>query len=179
MMDDKQLAYRIASILLDYPEELPKINDISIEIAKLKNTEIKERLLYVTNYLATKDNADLCREYVETFDFAKDSTLYLTFPKLGDKQERGDSLIEIKDYFAKAELDLNSNELPDYLPLLLEFASLAPNELAELILHKYIDSIELLHSQLVKEDSIYQHVVKSCLILLDYQKQLELKGGVS
>lgn len=178
-MDDKQLAYRLTSILLDYPEDLPQLNMIRKEVAKLKNNQAKELLLAFIDFLESKDIEQLCKDYVETFDFDKNTTLYVTYPKLGDKQERGKSLVEIKSFFDKAELDLDSTELPDYLPLLLEFASIAPKELSEEILNMYVDSIEELYSQLVKKDSIYQKLIKTSLILVNQKGQAEVKGGVS
>lgn len=59
--------------------------------------------------------------YVETFDFQRKSTLYMTYFKYEDSKERGAMLAELKSIYQLYGLDMMNEELPDYLPLMLEF----------------------------------------------------------
>ncbi len=70
---------------------------------------------------------DLQDEYVTTFDFDRRASLYLTYHTHGDRRQRGIELVRLKRRFAEAGLELAGGELPDYLPALLEFASLVPD----------------------------------------------------
>ena len=68
----------------------------------------------------------IAQHYVETIDLHKRSGLYLTFYSDGDKRERGSALLRLKQLYRAAGLPLEGTELPDYLPVMLEFAAAAP-----------------------------------------------------
>lgn len=178
-MDDKQKAFRIGSLLLDYPEKIGDLKGIKEEILSLKKHEVQNMYLKFVNYLETNNLRELCKEYVDTFDFNSQASLYITYFKLGEQSERGGALVDLKACFKKAGLVLRKNELPDYLPLLLEFASLAPSELIEDTLGRYSEEIEKLYRELERKDSYYQFIIKASLHLLGRELQQDLKGGVS
>lgn len=64
---------------------------------------------------------EIQEQYVETFDFQKDSTLYMTYVKFEDAKERGQMLEQLKASYELYEMEIADNELPDYLPLMCEF----------------------------------------------------------
>ena len=90
---------------------------------------------------------ELQEQYVETFDFSRRTSLYLTYHTFGDRRQRGMALLTLKQRYAAAGLELGDGELPDYLPVVLEFASLAPDAGLE-ILARHRDAIELIRSGL-------------------------------
>lgn len=59
--------------------------------------------------------------YVQTFDFQKDSTLYMTYFKFEDSKERGQMLAKLKILYQMFGLEMPDHELSDYLPLMCEF----------------------------------------------------------
>lgn len=59
--------------------------------------------------------------YVQTFDFQKDSTLYMTYFKFEDSKERGQMLAKLKILYEMFGLDMPDSELSDFLPLMCEF----------------------------------------------------------
>ncbi|GAA0136681.1 nitrate reductase molybdenum cofactor assembly chaperone [Paenibacillus sp. YSY-4.3] len=59
--------------------------------------------------------------YVQTFDFQKDSTLYMTYFKFEDTKERGQMLAKLKILYQMFALEMPDHELSDYLPLMCEF----------------------------------------------------------
>ncbi|MCR2821846.1 nitrate reductase molybdenum cofactor assembly chaperone [Lederbergia panacisoli] len=59
--------------------------------------------------------------YVQTFDFQKKSTLYMTFVKFEDSKERGQMLARLKVLYEMYGLEMPNGELSDYLPLICEF----------------------------------------------------------
>ena len=90
---------------------------------------------------------DLQAQYVETFDFSRRSSLYLTYHTFGDRRQRGMALLALKQRYAAAGLECGDDELPDYLPLVLEFAVLEPDAGLEVLVRNR-DAIELIRSSL-------------------------------
>jgi nitrate reductase molybdenum cofactor assembly chaperone NarJ/NarW len=95
---------------------------------------------------------DLQARYVETFDFSRRSSLYLTYHTFGDRRQRGMALVALKERYGAAGFDVSGGELPDYLPLVLEFAALAPDLGLEL-LARHRESVELIRASLHDADS--------------------------
>jgi nitrate reductase delta subunit len=121
--------YKILSVLLQYPEQelmdnLPEIvewvNDTA-DIDQEERTILQEFIQKMEN----KVLLDLQADYVKTFDMVPEHSLHLTHHLFGDDKNRGPALIDLgelyKDY--GVEVSKSANELPDYLPLILEFAA--------------------------------------------------------
>jgi nitrate reductase delta subunit len=119
----------------------------------------KQSLAAFTEYLAERDEVELAQAYVETFDLRRRTSLYLTYYLHGDTRKRGMALLRLKRLYAAAGLELATSELPDYLPLVLEFASLAPDQVGEMLLREHRPSLELLRAGLHDAESPYAHVL--------------------
>jgi nitrate reductase molybdenum cofactor assembly chaperone NarJ/NarW len=122
-------AYRLLSLLLQYPDAalLAGGAELQDELERLPAGEARSA---IAAFLSTYDRVpvgELQSEYVQTFDFDRRASLYLTYHTHGDRRQRGIELVRLKRRFAEAELLLADGELPDYLPALLEFAALAPD----------------------------------------------------
>ena len=97
-------------------------------------------------------------DYVRTFDFDKRTNLYLTYHLHGDGRRRGVELVRLKRRFREAGLELAEGELPDYLPVLLEFAELEP-EAGTAVLAGLRGSLELVRAGLHERGSPYAHLL--------------------
>jgi nitrate reductase delta subunit len=97
----------------------------------------------------------LQRVYVETFDFTRRNSLYLTYHVHGDRRQRGVALLRLKQRYAAAGLELLDGELPDYLPVMLEFAALGPDDIGLAALAERRDAIELIRASLHEAGSPY------------------------
>ena len=102
---------------------------------------------------------ELERRYVETFDLRRRSSLYLSYYLHGDTRKRGMALLRLKRLYAAAGLELAGGELPDYLPLVLEFAALAPDGAGEALLREHRPSLELLRANLHAAGSPYAQLL--------------------
>jgi nitrate reductase delta subunit len=96
---------------------------------------------------------------VQTFDLGKRSALYLTFYSAGDRRDRGLVLLRLKRLYRAAGLPLESSELPDYLPVMLEFAAAAAPDHAELVLSEQRAALELILLSLREHHSPYADVL--------------------
>ena len=134
---------KLVSLLLQYPD-----GDLLATRAEL--CDVAEELgvaAAFARWWRDTPAPDLQALYVETFDFSRRSCLYLTYHTFGDRRQRGMALLALKQRYAAAGFDLDASELPDYLPVMLEFAVLAPEPGLE-ILARHRESIELVRSSL-------------------------------
>jgi nitrate reductase molybdenum cofactor assembly chaperone NarJ/NarW len=103
---------------------------------------------------------------VQTLDLDKRSGLYLTFYGEGDKRERGSALLRLKRLYRAAGLPLAGTELPDYLPVMLEFAAAAPPGYGRVVLREHHAALELLRLSLREHESPYANLLDAvCLTL--------------
>ena len=72
----------------------------------------------------------LAEHYVETFDRRRRCCLYLSYYAVGDTRHRGAALLAFKQALAGAGWEQTSDELPDYLPLVLELSARSDDEIA-------------------------------------------------
>jgi nitrate reductase delta subunit len=96
---------------------------------------------------------------VETFDLAKRCGLYLSFYDEGDRRQRGAALLRLKRLYRAAGLPLEGSELPDYLPVMLEFAAAAPEGKGEIVLREHRAALELVRQALHDRETPYADVL--------------------
>jgi nitrate reductase delta subunit len=116
---------------------------------------------------------ELQRQYVDSFDFAKQCSLHLTYHVHGDRRQRGMAMLKLKEAYRAAGADPPGDELPDYLPLMLEFAAIAPDKRGLRLLEDHRVSIELVRAGLGRAESPYRPVldaVVACLGRLSSRK---------
>ncbi|KRK40324.1 nitrate reductase molybdenum cofactor assembly chaperone [Loigolactobacillus bifermentans] len=127
MIDFEQLARQKVGFvylarLIDYPDEALQSADFLAEFeAKYPDTPQKPDLLAFLKQQRVKPLTALQQEYASLFDLNKRFTLYLSYYRYEDSRERGSLLAKLKMLFEMFGVSLASNELSDYLPLLLEF----------------------------------------------------------
>lgn len=108
----------------------------------------------------TRDEAplDLQARYVATFDRTRRRTLYMTYYTDGDTRARGASLAAVKARYRAAAWVPDESELPDFLPVMLEFAARCPGPGGEL-LAEHRAGLDLLRRGLDAAGSGYAPVV--------------------
>ncbi|MGE5272407.1 MAG: nitrate reductase molybdenum cofactor assembly chaperone [Verrucomicrobiota bacterium] len=112
-------------------------------------------------------------EYVRTFDFDRRASLHLTYHTHGDRRQRGLELVKLKRRYADAGLELTGAELPDYLPVLLEFAALEP-EAGEALLNEYRPALELVRARLHDNENPYAAVLDTIVDCLPRATKAQL-----
>ncbi len=121
--------YKILSVLLQYPEQelIEHLSEIAEWADSTHDIDQQERSILhkFIQHMENKALLDLQADYVKTFDMVPEHSLHLTHHLFGDDKNRGPALIDLgelyKDY--GIEVSDSANELPDYLPLILEFAA--------------------------------------------------------
>ena len=144
--------YALLSRLVDYPDA----SVLAVGEADVPSGPGRRALERFAASLEGIDLATLQREYVETFDFDRHASLFLTYHLHGDRRQRGIELVRLKRRYAEAGFALAEGELPDALPVVLEFAALAPDAGAE-VLCALREPIELVRARLAERGSRYAH----------------------
>ncbi len=159
---------KLISLLLQYPDEEIYSLDWKSDLKNIEIPELYENLIRFEEYTHKNTLNQLQENYVQTFDFNDKTNLYLTYSKLGDEKERGQVLVELKEIYKFAGFELESSELPDYLPLLLEFVSHADKKIRIDLLGRFRDAIEQIQQMLVEQNSPYATLLRGLLIFIDH-----------
>lgn len=160
--------YHLLSVLLDYPSaELLALRPEAAEaVAALPPAEIREPLERFLAAEAGRPATELQAEYVATFDFDRRASLNLTYYVHGDRRQRGVALLKLKRLFAALELEPVTDELPDYLPLLLELAGVAGPQRGAEILREFRPALEVIGARLREQGSHYAELLDALGLLL-------------
>lgn len=164
---DRRLVWRMAALLLDYPhpETLAIVDEMAAAAAELPDS-VRNELVELLAILRATAPLDLARQYVETFDLRRRSSMHLTFYAYGDTRKRGMALLRFKHAYRHAGVELGDEELPDHLPVLLEFAATVDPIGGERLLGEHLPVIELLRLSLSDNGSPYAAVLAAVVATL-------------
>jgi len=157
---DQGLVCKIASILLQYPADrvLGQLDDVEAALPDVTDPARREPLARVVAWLR-EQGAAAAEHHVATFDLTRRCSPYLTYYRYGDTRQRGMALLAFKHTFRQSGWEVGDQELPDYLPAVLEFAALAPDAAGHRLLVAHRAGLELLRLALTEEGSPYAAVL--------------------
>jgi len=116
---------KLAAVLLGYPDA-----DLLRRAGRFLRDESgpcgRAHLLRFVDEASAVPPLDLAGHYSALFDFREDLALYLTFQEQGDARERAPALLALKELLRRDGFSCPRGELPDYLPLLLEYLAERP-----------------------------------------------------
>lgn len=104
-------------------------------------------------------------DYVELFDRGRRTALHLFEHVHGDSRDRGQAMVDLAQTYERSGLVLAEGELPDYLPVVLEFASTQPPAQAREFLRETAHIVRALFSALLERRSAYASVAAAVLDL--------------
>lgn len=152
--------FKLASVLLQYPtmsifDGLDELDAVAASTPR-GSREAYGRFL---RWLRETAPTDVAQHYVETFDLRRRCALYLTYYRYGDTRKRGMSMLAFKTAYRNAGFDPSDDELPDYLPLVLDFATLSPR--GESLVRAHSADLELLRRALHEARTPYADVIEA------------------
>jgi nitrate reductase delta subunit len=119
--------FKVLSALLSYPTQ--GLIDAAPEFPAILDAEqvvpaaCRGPLDLLIEEIAVGESYDLQERYGLLFDRSKTLALHLFEHVHGESRDRGQAMVDLKTVYEKAGLFIADNELPDYLPLFLEFLS--------------------------------------------------------
>lgn len=158
--------YKIISILLEYPtrELVDHWEEIEQLIPELEHAsqEDKEALEGFMRWAGSLLLTEYQAEYVRTFDFTPENALYLTHHLFEEQdRDRGPALVDLSEYYKAEGFEISDGELPDYLPLVLEYVSMLNSETdARLFLQQSAHVSEIVAGNLEKTQSPYAPLLR-------------------
>ena len=157
----------LVAIALAHPDEglVQDRGDVLAEALALPSGIGEDGLRAFLAWWAAEDPDELQRLYVETFDFSRRTSLDLTYYTHGDLRQRGLALLALRRRYDAAGLQLEGPELPDHLPVVLEFAALDPDA-GSAVLAEFRPVIEIIRLALVRAASPYAGLVTALCALL-------------
>ena len=164
-----RLSLRVLAHLLRYPDadlhaHLGELGEVLQAEAALPAHRISE-LQALIGYLQSQDPLTVEAGYVEMFDRGRSTALHLFEHVHGDSRDRGPAMIDLIQTYEQAGLYLGPEELPDHLPVLLEFASTQPPQQAREFLAETAHIVRKIFSALLKRQSPYASVLAAVLEL--------------
>ncbi len=132
-----KLTLRALAALLGYPSAELQANIPGIREALTEGPlprAVRRRLDPLLDRLATGELLDLQSDYSELFDRSRSLSLHLFEHVHGENRERGQAMIDLGQQYMDKGFLLASPELPDFVPIFVEFAScLSPAEAREML----------------------------------------------
>jgi len=165
----QRLSLRALAAMLGYPdaslrEAMPAIVAALQDERVLKPARLAE-LAALGRQLAGMDPFEAEARYVDTFDRGRATSLHLFEHVHGDSRERGPALVDLGQTYERAGLVLQGEELPDHLPVVLEYASTQPDAAAREFLAEMAHILTAIFSALRERESPYASVIAAVLEL--------------
>lgn len=153
--------YKVLSLLLSYPEArwLEHLDEIEATLRlEAGGNGGAETLQPLLDLLRAESLIRVQENYVATFDRNPSHSLHLFEHVHGESRERGSAMVNLLEEYRNRGFDICADELPDYVPLFLEFLSLLPDQEAATLLGEAIHVLAHIGDKLAKNGSPYSAV---------------------
>lgn len=182
MSHDERLsrALRALARLLDYPspelgEHLPLLHQTLEASRRLKREDLAQ-LAALAGWLGAQDLMEAQGAYVDTFDRGRAASLHLFEHVHGESRDRGQAMVDLLQTYAGHGLELETQELPDYLPAFLEYASLLDGSEAVEALGEIEHILTAVGGTLARRQSPYAAVFQALLRLAGADVDAAFRG---
>lgn len=162
-------AYAVLAALLEYPdaalvEALPEAREL-LGAERALSRDARAGLERFLDYCAARDLYTLQENYVATFDRGRSTSLYLFEHVHGESRDRGQAMVDLMQMYEQHGLHLGANELPDFLPVFLEYLSRLGGKEARTLLAETAEILQSIAASLGKRGSPYGWVIGAVLSL--------------
>jgi nitrate reductase delta subunit len=157
--------FKVLSALLSYPTA--ELQAAATEFADVLESEglmpepDRQALAPLIAQIAEGDLYELQERYVLLFDRTRSLSLHLFEHIHGESRDRGQAMIDLAELYYNNGLAISARELPDYLPLFLEFLSTQPEAEAREFLAQPLHIISALATRLIRRESIYAAALRA------------------
>jgi nitrate reductase delta subunit len=167
------LEFKVFSALLSYPtaemrEALGEMAEV-INRSPLNAAPERDGLMALIAQLGDGDTLDAEERYSELFDRGRALSLHLFEHLHGESRDRGTAMVELKQLYARAGFELTARELPDYLPVVLEYLSCRDMDEARDMLADCAHILKVIARALIARRSEYAAVLQALLVIAGEQ----------
>lgn len=159
------LTFKLLGMLLSYPSEglqehMGEIKE-AISGEGLIPMKLQRPLFDFMDDLARRNLMRVQEDYVALFDRGRAHSLYLFEHIHGESRDRGQAMVDLTDHYKAHGVTLSATELPDYLPLFLEFLTQIDFKEAQELLGETIHIIAGIGAKLKTKKSDYHQVFRA------------------
>lgn len=167
------LEFKVFSALLSYPttemrEALGEMTEVITQSPLIAAPE-RDGLMTLIRVLGEGDTLDAEERYCELFDRGRALSLHLFEHLHGESRDRGTAMVELKQLYARAGFELAARELPDYLPVVLEYLSFRDMDEARDMLADCAHILKVIARALIARRSEYAAVLQALLVIAGEQ----------
>lgn len=161
--------FKVLSALLSYPTQ--GVQEAAGELREALDDDAlvtggnRRAVDELIDELAAGDIYDLQERFLLLFDRSRSLSLHLFEHVHGESRDRGQAMIDLKAHYERSGLAIQATELPDYLPLFLEFLSTRPLDEARELLGQTTHILEAIAERLAKRGSAYAAVFQTLVAL--------------
>lgn len=163
------ITLKLIAALLHYPSEdlqaMAPVMAPLIEGDPRLTAGQQARLLRFAGRIAATELMALQEEYVDIFDRGRACSLHLFEHVHGESRDRGQAMVDLAQMYEQAGFEIGIPELPDYLPLFLEFLSTRPVEEGREWLSEIAHILQPLYVRLTERGSPYACLIEPLLTL--------------
>jgi len=169
--------FKALGMLMSYPqpEWLAHLDEIGAPLVE-ENLLPKRQLRDVLDFIGKLKASDpyaAQETYVSIFDRGRSHSLHLFEHIHGESRDRGQAMVNLADAYAAKGFFIDKAELPDYLPLFLEFLSLCSFEEAVALMGEPVDILAAIATRLRKRNSSYAALFDALVSLSKAKPDLE------
>jgi nitrate reductase delta subunit len=156
-----------ASWLLSYPDEelVARLDQIAAVADELPESMGGPIGLFL-DHLSGTPLIEVQQHYVLVFDMKRKACPYLSYWTDGDTRNRGRAILRFKQAYLEAGYEMGSEELPDHLSVVLEFAAVGDRLTGDALLAQHQEAVHLLRDALARMESAYVHVLDAVVATL-------------
>ena len=163
------ITFKALAALLSYPDEalvsgVPEVRQ-AIKGGGLLSSRERTAIEGLLAQLASEDLISLQENYIRLFDRTRSLSLHLFEHVHGESRDRGQAMVDLRNLYATHGLAISANELPDYLPVFLEFLSQRPAGEARAMLVDIAHILREIGNRLAGRGSGYAAVFDALLAL--------------
>ena len=161
--------FRALSVLLSYPTEpvrqaLPEIAEV-VRATPLLASRERQNLLDLIDQLGHSELLEAEERYVDLFDRGRALSLHLFEHLHGDSRDRGEAMVDLIGIYERAGFGLKGRELPDFLPVVLEYLSCRDMAEARDMLADCAHILTRIGRSLIARKSRYAAVLQALLVI--------------
>lgn len=171
---------KIISLLLSYPSEELKAAKAELKTAldaeKGLSAGVRRLLDSLVDYICDADLYEAQERYVHLFDRTRSLSLHLFEHVHGESRDRGQAMVDLMQMYEQNGFVIDAKELPDYLPLFLEFLSTRSEEEIHDLLSQTGHITTAIGERLRKRHSTYANAFAALLHVTNAKADKRLVG---
>jgi nitrate reductase delta subunit len=170
---------KVIALLMDYPckevADNKQVLELAINKAKEVSPEHRVRLVKALKDIYQGELMDAEEQYTGLFEQGRSLSLHLFEHVHGESRDRGQAMVDLMAEYSGNGFEIDSRELPDYIPLFLEYLSCRPHLEAREWLADVSHILALLGARLTDRQSSYAALFEAVLLIAGRSDELENK----